>query len=117
MISTLRHERAVMGVGWDEEYALAQKIVAERASELADDEAAALCDAGREEALTYVLDPQGAGAALLEHGLFAAAGRALQRKAAIEPDPDADENDVADDLKALLNLLAFGLVRLAREEG
>jgi hypothetical protein len=55
MVGTLRDERAVMGVEWDEEYVLAKKIVAERASQLSDDETAALCEAGRPRRLTYAV--------------------------------------------------------------
>jgi hypothetical protein len=90
MIKTLREEHAAIGT---EEQALARQIVGARASQLSGDEIAALLDAGRGDALAHIHSPDP------------------------DPNPDADDIDVAEDANSLLDVLAVGLVRLAREGG
>lgn len=109
MIETLLDECELMQASKDDLHVLAWQIVSARALELSDDETWILIDAGREEALTET-------SSLLVNGLVAAAGRALAREDWIEPDPATDDTDADDDVEAMLNVLAFGLVRLARDE-
>jgi hypothetical protein len=92
MIKTLREEHAAIGT---EEQALARQIVGARASQLSGDEIAALLDAGRGDALAHIHSPDPDP----------------------DPNPDADDIDVAEDANSLLDVLAVGLVRLAREGG
>ena len=88
MIKTLREEHPAIGT---EEQALARKTVGARASQLSGDEFTALLDAGRGDALAHI------------------------HSAA--PDPNADDINVAKDANSLLDVLALGLVRLARKRG
>src|SRR5262245_8303937 len=109
MIETLREECALKHTSKEGVHALARQIAGARASELSDDEMDVLVNAGRDEALTEA-------SPVLVEGFLAAAVRAFGRASGIGPDPDADEIDWNGDAEALLNVLAFGLVRLSRDE-